>query len=241
MQIVGVDEAGRGPVLGPLVVGILSIPSEDESMLVEQNISDSKHHSAKKRIEQYEWIVEQSNQRDWYIDTIICPPSRIDNAVYGQGLNLLEVDLFASILNRHNAKIAAPWNITLDACDVNEERFTHRISERIQEWPVENATMHSEHKADANHRIVGGASIVAKVVRDRIMEELQQELGFSIGSGYPSDPNTIKALPKLITSDNIHPELRWSWATVERYWTQHFSSPLPKREPTGTTLFSFES
>ena len=115
MRIVGVDEAGRGPVLGPLVVGILSIPSEDESMLVEQNISDSKHHSAKKRTEQYEWIVEQSNQRDWYIDTIICPPSRIDNAVYGQGLNLLEVDLFASILNRHNAKIAAPWNITLDA------------------------------------------------------------------------------------------------------------------------------
>ena len=57
MRIVGVDEAGRGPVLGPLVVGILSIPSEDEAMLVEQNISDSKHHSAKQRTEQYEWIV----------------------------------------------------------------------------------------------------------------------------------------------------------------------------------------
>jgi len=241
MRIVGVDEAGRGPVLGPLVVGILSIPSEDESMLVEQNISDSKHHSARKRTEQYEWIVQQSNQRDWYVDTIICPPSRIDNAVYGQGLNLLEVDLFASILNRHNGKIAAPWNITLDACDVNEERFTNRISERIHYWPVQDATMHSEHKADSNHRIVGGASIVAKVVRDRIMDELQHELGFSIGSGYPSDPNTIKALPKLITSDSIHPDLRWSWATVERYWAQHFSTPVPKREPTGTTLFSFET
>ena len=49
MRIVGVDEAGRGPVLGPLVVGILSIPEADEAMLVEQDISDSKHHSAKKR------------------------------------------------------------------------------------------------------------------------------------------------------------------------------------------------
>ena len=48
MRIVGVDEAGRGPVLGPLVVGLLSIPNSDENMLIEQNISDSKHHSAKK-------------------------------------------------------------------------------------------------------------------------------------------------------------------------------------------------
>jgi ribonuclease HII len=56
MRLVGVDEAGRGPVLGPLVVGLLSIPEEDESMLVEHDISDSKHHSAKKRAMQYEWI-----------------------------------------------------------------------------------------------------------------------------------------------------------------------------------------
>ena len=53
MRIVGVDEAGRGPVLGPLVVGLLSIPSTDEDMLIEQNISDSKHHTAKQREEQY--------------------------------------------------------------------------------------------------------------------------------------------------------------------------------------------
>lgn len=238
MRIVGVDEAGRGPVLGPLVVGILSIPQTDEAMLVEQDISDSKHHSRKKRTEQYEWITQQSEERDWYVDTIICPPSKIDNAVYGQGLNLLEVDLFAAILNRHNSNTKAPWNIMLDACDVNEERFTNRISERITDWPVEQSTIHSEHKADANHRIVGGASIVAKVVRDRIMEELEEELGFGIGSGYPSDPNTIRALPNLIGPEHIHPELRWSWATVERYWRQHYSTPLPKREPTGTTLFS---
>ena len=53
MRIVGIDEAGRGPVLGPLVVGLLSIPEEDESMLAEHDISDSKHHSAKKRALQY--------------------------------------------------------------------------------------------------------------------------------------------------------------------------------------------
>lgn len=238
MRLVGVDEAGRGPVLGPLVVGLLSIPEEDESMLVDRDISDSKHHSAKKRALQYEWILEQEQERDWIVDTIVCKPDRIDNAVEGQGLNLLEVDLFASILNRHNKKSEAPLRITMDACDVNEQRFTNRITERLTEWPRAKSTIHSEHKADTNYRIVGGASIVAKVVRDRIIHELQESLGFRIGSGYPSDPNTISALPKLIGPDQIHPDLRWSWATVERYWNQNYSTPLPKRENTGTTLFS---
>ncbi|MGB2048344.1 MAG: ribonuclease HII [Candidatus Poseidoniaceae archaeon] len=238
MRFVGVDEAGRGPVLGPLVVGLLSIPEEDESMLVDRDISDSKHHSAKKRALQYEWILEQEQERDWIVDTIVCKPDRIDNAVEGQGLNLLEVDLFASILNRHNKKSEAPLRITMDACDVNEQRFTNRITERLTEWPRAKSTIHSEHKADTNYRIVGGASIVAKVVRDRIIHELQESLGFRIGSGYPSDPNTISALPKLIGPDQIHPDLRWSWATVKRYWNQNYSTPLPKRENTGTTLFS---
>ena len=197
-----------------------------------------KHHSAKKRESQYDWILEQAKQRDWYVETIVCPPSKIDNAVYGQGLNLLEVELFASILNAHNEKKKAPWAITLDACDVNEQRFTNRISERLNEWPANQSTLQSEHKADANYRIVGGASIVAKVVRDRSMRELQKDLGFAIGSGYPSDPNTVAALPKLIGPETIHPELRWSWATVERYWVKHYDTPLPRREPTGTTLFS---
>ena len=68
----------------------------------------------------------------------------------------------------------------MDACDVNEQRFTNRISERMKNWPIEDSTIRSEHKADANHRIVGGASIVAKVVRDRFMDSLQEELGFEI-------------------------------------------------------------
>ena len=238
MRIVGVDEAGRGPVLGPLVVGLLSIPAGDEDMLVEQNISDSKHHSAKQREEQYEWILQQAEERDWYIDTIVCPPSKIDQGVAGEGLNILEVDLFATILNRHNKHHDTPCTIMLDACDVNEQRFTNRITTRMTNWPKENSTIHSEHKADANHRIVGGASIIAKVVRDRIMETLEEALGFAIGSGYPSDPKTIAALPDLIGPEEIHTDVRWSWATVKRFWEEHYSTPLPKRELGEGTLFS---
>ena len=238
MRIVGVDEAGRGPVLGPLVVGLLSIPAGDEGMLVEQNISDSKHHTAKQREKQYEWMIQQAEKRDWYVDTIVCSPSKIDQGVAGEGLNILEVDLFATILNRHNKHHDTPCTIMLDACDVNEQRFTNRITTRMTNWPKENSTIHSEHKADANHRIVGGASIIAKVVRDRIMETLEEALGFAIGSGYPSDPKTIAALPDLIGPEEIHTDVRWSWATVKRFWEEHYSTPLPKRELGEGTLFS---
>ena len=238
MRLVGIDEAGRGPVLGPLVVGILSIPKEDEYLLEEQRIEDSKHLSHAKRKLHYDWLNQQVIERGWYVDTIICKPNRIDNAVYAKGLNILEVDLFSSILNRHHRSFKQKLEILLDACDVNEERFRNRISERLNDWPWMQTTMVAEHKADTNHRIVGGASILAKVVRDMEIERIALEVGKPVGSGYPSDPNTVKALPDLIKENGIHNDIRWSWATVKRFWLKNYSTPLPKRERSGPTLFS---
>jgi len=238
MRLIGVDEAGRGPVLGPLVVGLLSIPKEDEYMLEEQCIEDSKHLSHAKRKLHYDWLNQQVTERGWYVDTIICKPNRIDNAVYAKGLNILEVDLFASILNRHHRLFTQELDILLDACDVNEERFSNRISERLTGWPWLKTTMIAEHKADTNHRIVGGASILAKVVRDMEIERIAVDVGAPVGSGYPADPNTVKALPYLIKEDGIHEEIRWSWATVKRFWLKNYSTPLPKRDLSEPNLFS---
>ncbi|MCH1442491.1 MAG: ribonuclease HII [Candidatus Poseidoniaceae archaeon] len=240
MRLVGVDEAGRGPVLGPLVVGLLSIPKEDEYLLEEQHIEDSKHLSHAKRKLHYEWINQQVVERGWYVDTIICQPNRIDNAVYAKGLNILEVDLFSSILNRHHRSFNQKLEILLDACDVNEKRFSNRISNRLSDWPWAETTMVAEHKADTNHRIVGGASILAKVVRDMEIERIALEVGKPVGSGYPSDPNTVKALPDLIKKNGIHKDIRWSWATVERFWLKNYSTPLPRRERSEPTLFSVD-
>ncbi|RJU96389.1 MAG: ribonuclease HII [Candidatus Poseidoniales archaeon] len=238
MRLVGVDEAGRGPVLGPLVVGLLSIPKEDEYLLEEQRIEDSKHLSHAKRKLHYEWLNQQVVERGWYVDTIICQPNRIDNAVYAKGLNILEVDLFSSILNRHHRSFNQKLEILLDACDVNEKRFSNRISNRLSDWPWAETTMVAEHKADTNHRVVGGASILAKVVRDMEIERIALEVGKSVGSGYPSDPNTVKALPDLIKENGIHKDIRWSWATVERFWLKNYSTPLPRRKRSEPTLFS---
>ena len=219
MWITGVDEAGRGPVIGPLVVAALSIPAEDEQKLRQQNIKDSKLLSVKKRAELEEWIL---NQEGWSHKVVICHPARIDSYVVNMGLNLLEVELFAEALNSIG-KIEG--TIIVDACDVNEDRFASRIASRLVDWPWP-AQLISEHKADLNHLIVAAASILAKQERDRQMKNISDEVGMNLGSGYPSDAITVGALPALLTGDCPHPQLRWSWKTIRKLWP----GEIPPRE-----------
>ena len=95
-------------------------------------------------------------------------------------------------------------------------------------WPWPDSTITSEHKADETDPFVGMASILAKEKRDDCIREISEQLGFSVGSGYPSDPNTKKIIPQLLL-DSPHPQLRWSWATVEREWNKINEKELPKR------------
>ena len=219
MWITGVDEAGRGPVIGPLVVAALSIPAEDEQKLRQQNIKDSKLLSVKRRAELEEWIL---NQEGWSHKVVICHPARIDSYVVNMGLNLLEVELFAEALNSIG-KIEG--TIIVDDCDVNEDRFASRIASRLVDWPWP-AQLISEHKADLNHLIVAAASILAKQERDRQMKNISDEVGMNLGSGYPSDAITVGALPALLTGDCPHPQLRWSWKTIRKLWP----GEIPPRE-----------
>ena len=91
MWSAGVDEAGRGPVIGPLVVGAVAIPTADLPMLKEYGVRDSKDLTQKKRVAMADWFHEQARQRGWLHQVIVCPPPRIDAAVIHNGLNLLEV------------------------------------------------------------------------------------------------------------------------------------------------------
>jgi ribonuclease HII len=77
-----------------------------------------------------------------------------------------------------------------------------------------SAEVVSEHKADARYAVVGAASIVAKVTRDRIIDELRAEFG-EIGSGYPSDAKTVSFLKEYIREHGVPPTCaRKSWQTV---------------------------
>ena len=239
MWKVGADEAGRGPVIGPLVVCAVMMPVEEYDNLIEVGVKDSKFLSSKKREELKQWFLSNSETKPWHHSIIICSPERIDSSSGNQGLNVLETELFAEAINSLPDEIKHSVTILNDACDVKPQRFSDRIANQLNSWPWPESSIISEHKADENDPFVGMASILAKQKRDECIKEISEELGFSIGSGYPSDPNTKKIIPDLL-KDTPHPQLRWSWATVEREWKKIHEKELPKRSvapKNQTTLF----
>lgn len=239
MWKIGIDEAGRGPVIGPLVVCAIAMPANEHENLIEIGVKDSKYLSSGKRKELREWFMENCETKPWHHSIIICSPERIDSSSGNQGLNVLETELFAEAINALPKDVKQSAAILNDACDVKPQRFSDRIANQISSWPWPNSSITSEHKADENDPFVGMASILAKEKRDDCIREISSELGFSVGSGYPSDPNTKEIIPRLL-QESPHPELRWSWSTVEREWNKIHEKPLPKRNlapKNQTTLF----
>lgn len=231
MWLTGIDEAGRGPCLGPLVVGVVRIPEVDLHLLEEAGITDSKLLSPARRDELYGWLHEQRDDRGWSIASIAAQPELIDNWMAHGSLNELEVDLFAS-----SANVAISFTqrtekgtLVLDACDVNASRFGDLVASRLAGWPWQNWRIISEHGADANHAVVGAASIVAKVERDRAVDELREETGLDLGSGYPSDPKTLQVLPELLAGETPHDCLRWRWKTISNAWKDLKGAEVPVR------------
>lgn len=244
MWRIGVDEAGRGPVIGPLVVAAFSCPEEDLEILRQAGIKDSKDLSAKKRAELYEWLRKESITRGWDFHIHISTPAAIDNAMQRSNLNLHECELFAlccdNVIEGKEAGI-----LQLDACDINEVRFAENVCQRMKQWPIEGWRITSEHKADSKYLEVAAASILAKETRDQEIEKLAKTKSMNLGSGYPSDPITRLAVRELIV-DGIPDEcLRWRWKTCENICMELFGKSPPTRpkpddgspEPAQRTLF----
>ncbi len=237
MWVAGIDEAGRGPCIGPLVVAIVAIPQSDISLLEQQGIDDSKKLSPERRSECYDWLYEQSQHRGWSIEVLNAMPYHIDNWMESRSLNDLEVEMFAHVANQILPSNGENGGILhLDACDINEQRFGDNIGARLHGWPWENWKITSEHGADAIHLVVGAASIIAKQERDTFIEKLKQEESIPFGSGYPSDPHTRAILPQLVSGSTPHQMLRWKWKTTQNAWKDSHTSPIPTR-PRGTPLF----
>tara|TARA_B100000900_G_scaffold408581_1_gene423055 strand:+ start:2728 stop:3456 length:729 start_codon:yes stop_codon:yes gene_type:complete len=227
MYQLGVDEAGRGPAIGPLVVCALGVPIKDRKILSSIQPRDSKALSSKKRKALSEKIYSEIEQRNWKVGMITCSASRIDREREHSNLNMLEVELFKDSIDAteiHQKK----GIIYVDACDVNEERFGNQIKELLgKEW--DKWAVESRHKMDSDNDIVSAASILAKVHRDEEIKRIGQDLEMDIGSGYPSDPKTKIAIRKLVVGEYPNKYLRWTWATTERIWMEENNKPLPRR------------
>ncbi|MFO7677526.1 MAG: ribonuclease HII [Thermoplasmatota archaeon] len=205
-MICGVDEAGRGPILGPLVIaGVLF---KDDAMLKELHVRDSKKITPKRRISLSGTIKKIAVN----YELLIIPASDIDTMRKTMTLNDIEVFAFSKIISKLRPDVCY-----VDAADVNEKRFAKEITSNLTFYPK----IISKHKADDIYPVVGAASILAKAARDEIVSliegELQKKLPLPMGSGYPADAITINFLKQwLMKYKTLPPECRHSWKTAQR-------------------------
>jgi len=205
-MICGCDEAGRGPVFGPLVIaGVLF---EDDSELIKNNIRDSKKTAPKRR----EYLAEIIKKIAIKYEILTISASDIDDMRKVMTINEIEVNAFSKVIDKLRPDVCY-----VDAADVNEKRFGKNILSRLSFKPK----MISQHKADDTYPIVGAASILAKTSRDQIVHkiavDLEKKLNLSLGSGYPADPITKKFLKTWVeTYGELPPHVRHSWKTAQK-------------------------
>lgn len=207
MLISGIDDAGRGPVIGPLIIAGISINENDLSKIIKLGVKDSKLLSSHKRETLAAKIKELASK--WYF--IALSPSEIDEVVESKRrlhkLNRLEAHTMAKVI-----MFLRPDVVYVDASDIKAKRFGYHIAEKL---PFKIKII-SEHKADQKYPVVSAASILAKVERDKEISRLKEIHG-EIGCGYPHDPNTIKYLEKCMIKFGYYPDfVRKSWKTSKR-------------------------
>jgi ribonuclease HII len=219
--VAGVDEAGRGSVLGPLIVAGVSIDDFKIPQLVSLGVKDSKLLPAARRSYLFRKIKQLASE-------VRCEkilPKEIDRVVFNgekfYRLNYLEAKTMASVL--YKLKFDKAY---IDCCDTNQTRFGQLVSDLVAEKQGITFSLGernpffekivSEHHADRNYAVVSAASIIAKVTRDSYVKRLRRKHG-EFGSGYPSDPNTVSYLKKVYETSSKFPSItRLSWMTVRR-------------------------
>ena len=201
MLVVGIDEAGRGPVIGPMMmVGVL-IDEKDSDRLHEYGVRDSKILCKNRRV----YLSDGINDYIKHHKLIEISSKEIDEH---PNLNRLELEKMAEIIDELKPDLAI-----IDCPSTNAKAFHNELRDLIKV----KTEIKAEHKADANYPVVSAASVIAKVARDRWMEALEKKLDTKIGSGYPADPYTKEFLKKILIPGKPIPEyVRKKWSTVTR-------------------------
>lgn len=206
MILVGLDEAGRGPVLGPLVVAGVAV--EDADLPARLGCTDSKRLSPDRRR-----AIERSLRSDGGVRIAMrqIEADELDRRrAAGESLTAIEVKAFQEIGTELGAT-----TLIVDAAHPDAAAFAALLRPGL---PA-GTRIKSEHKADLNHPIVGAASIVAKVARDeavaQLARRLERILDLPLGSGYPSDATTRRFLTAWWRTHKSWPEgTRTGWATL---------------------------
>jgi len=201
MKVLGIDEAGRGPVIGPLIIAGVMIEDGKEAML--GKVKDSKLLKHKQRI-----ILSKNIKKVSAFEIIQVDPEEIDKALLSDSLNLnwLEAHKQAEIINKLKPDVAI-----IDCPSPNTYKYTQYLRELLDNKKIKLIV---EHKADVNYPVCSAASILAKDRREKEMRKIRKKYG-NTGPGYSSNPITRRFIEK---NWEKHPEIfRKTWAT----WKNH--------------------
>lgn len=216
--IAGGDEAGRGAVIGPIVISVVSISKGREARLSRMGVRDSKMLTRRMRNYLFDEIQSAAEEVKIYKISSAEINESMRNKV---SINELEAINFAKLIDSLEND---PRKIFLDSPDVISERFGLRVKlfskkalgvAGAEKRAKARISVIAEHKADARYPIVSSASIIAKVIRDEEISRIKKKAAIDIGSGYPSDAKTINAIRKTLGSSRLAPYLREHWKTLK--------------------------
>ncbi len=192
-------------MLGPLVICLATIEKEKEEELRKIGVKDSKLLTPKKREHLYgkmtslcrEFVVMKTTANSLNEEMKKHSLNEIEAMELGKALSLLKTP---------------PEVVYIDSPDTVANRFCTRI----RKYHLGDEQLICEHKADFNYPICSAASIIAKVERDAVIEEIKKELCCNFGSGYSSDDRTIDFLKKNFHRPEIHKYIRKEWETIDK-------------------------
>ncbi len=207
--IIGIDDAGRGPLIGPMVLAGILIEKKDELFLKDLGVKDSKKLTPEKRYS----IVEHLKKYKHHVELTF--PEEIDSRLkMGINLNRVEAIKAAKIINELLKDANEKIKIIIDCPSPNTEAWKNTVLNYVDN--KELIELSCEHYADANHISCSAASIIAKTTRDTEIEKIKKQIGFDFGSGYCADPLTCKFLEENSKEFENSGLFRKSWDT----WTK---------------------
>ncbi len=202
MRMLGIDEAGRGPVIGPLVIAGVMVDEAGSKELARIGVRDSKVLTPSQR----ERLAEKI--KDIALDYAVLKISAgtINREMASKNLNRIEMERIAKIISLMKPDVAY-----IDAVEANTRKFAEKLGQYLKE-PLK---IIAENKADSKYPVVAAASIIAKTTRDREMAKISARVGMDMGSGYPGDERTMSAMEDLLKGEG-RKYVRTKWVTVKR-------------------------
>lgn len=201
MIVIGVDEAGRGSLIGELIVAAVAVPIDFLDNLKELGVKDSKLLTPEQREELYRTI-----SRKLVFSVSAIKPREIDH----ENINVLTSNALYTNLSRIFKRIN-PGSV--ERIVIDKFGSVPKIKVAVRKTGYRGKII-VEEKADFKYPEVAAASIIAKYVRDSRIRVLASLYGVR-GSGYPSDPRTVEWLQEVLARGSPPPVIRFSWGTLK--------------------------